>query len=138
VARKVSLKTTPKPWAPILEQTLIQVIEERWRYLGYTRELVLKPEPPARQPSRWDVPDQLPGTGMISGYPELDGAVTIIKILRATPWLYRPLRDAVAALGDRKSGPKRMDGCWACAFFGFTDSNEADVQPWYGDEDDQR
>jgi hypothetical protein len=27
-----------------------------------------------------------------------------------------------------------MDGCWACTFFGFTDSNEADVQPWYGDE----
>ena len=93
--------------------------------------------PPACEPGRWDVPEQLPGTGMISGYPELDGAETIVRLLRATPWLYRPLRDAVRALGDGKSGPDRMAGCWACAFFGWVDSPEADVQPWYGDTTDE-
>ena len=38
------------------------------------------------------------------------------------------------ALGDKpgKSGPKRMVGCWACAYFGHVASGEPDIKPWYG------
>ncbi len=120
------------------EETLLGVLRDRWLQLGHTREVVLKPVPgPARDPARWDTPEQLPGTGMISGYPELDGATTVVRMLRALPWLYRPIRDGVAALGKGKSGPKRMDGCWGLACVGWVDSPEADLQPWYGDTTDE-
>src|SRR5689334_1257735 len=44
---------------------------------------------------------------------------------------------AAAGLGDwaGKSSPKRMAGCWACAFFAFVESEDSDVKPWYGDTD---
>ena len=99
VAHKIPLPAKPA-WPAPPDESLEDVLRERWDRLGHTRELVRNPAPPACEPGRWDVPEQLPGTGMISGYPELDGAETIVRLLRATPWLYRPLRDAVAGAGE--------------------------------------
>lgn len=137
MARRVApKKRLPREsaWPEPIEQTIEEVIAERARQFGFRRVPVTNVEPACREPSRWDIPQTLPGTGMFSAYEELDGSVAIVKLLRATPWLYRPLRDAVHALADRpgKSGPKRIEGCVACAFVGFVDSGMADVKPWYG------
>jgi hypothetical protein len=133
MARRVAAKQRrPKAqaWVPAVDRTLLEVLEYRWKELGFDRELVACEAPRAKEPGRWDPPEALPGTGMFSGYRELKGEVMIVKMLRSLPWLYRPLRDAVRALGDGKSGPSRMDGCWACIIFAWVDSGEADVQPW--------
>ena len=101
------------PFAPPVERTLEELLADRSLELGFERVPVADPYVPKREPSRWDVCDSLPGTGMFSAYPELNQQVTIIRLLKSQRWLYEPLREAVAALGTRpgKSGPERMAGC---------------------------
>jgi hypothetical protein len=102
-------------WAPPAEYSIEQVLALRWRELGYERVPVSAVEPACKELSRWDIPVTLPGTGMFSGYEELGGQITIVRLLRATPWLYRPLRDAVRAYFDNEGAERaKEDGRLLC------------------------
>ena len=54
----------------------------------------------------------------------------IVRLLRSQAWLYEPLRAAAAAL-QPSNGDKRMPGCWALVFVGWTDAGKPDIQPWH-------
>jgi hypothetical protein len=115
--------------API-ERSLEEVIAARWRELGFTRVLVTEPVPVPAEPTRWDVPEQLPGTGMLSGYEELDGPLTLIRLFKSQRWLWDPLRRAAAAL-EPEGGDHRIKGCWELVHIAWVDSGKPDVQPFY-------
>ena len=130
VARRIPLLEREE-FEPLPDLALEELLEQRARRLGFRRETVAAPAAPPDTVGRWDIPEQLPGTGMLSAYPELKGTVTLIRLVRSQPWLYEPLRDATILQGRR--GKRRMQGCWALLFLAFVDSGIADVQPFYGE-----
>ena len=76
------------------------------------------------------VPFKLKNAARFADYAGLRNPLPVIRVLRATPEIWEPLRDAVETdLGGRHR--PRGAGYWELAYLGFVMSGFADVQFWW-------